>query len=145
VSADVAAGGGDVGCCGESVDADCEVAHSLNLIFIARWPFAGRSAAAREGGNAQLDGVLVVGASSDLGEFVLGAGEADLQSFDLSEPAFAFGLGDAGGEVSRISVSRSRWAGSGQSIEQQMQACSWMHGAPNAQPQVPVDTFRRSK
>jgi hypothetical protein len=43
--------------------------------------------------------VLVVGASFDLGEFVLGAGEADLQSFDLAEPALAFGFGDAGGEV----------------------------------------------
>src|SRR6185503_9138189 len=73
--------------------------NSLNLIFIARWPVAGRSAVACEGGDAQLDGVLVAGASSDLGEFVLGAGEADLQSFDLSEPFFAFGLGDAGGEV----------------------------------------------
>ena len=28
-----------------------------------------------------------------------GAGEADLESFDLAEPAFAFGFGDAGGEV----------------------------------------------
>ncbi|GAA5116491.1 hypothetical protein GCM10025762_32380 [Haloechinothrix salitolerans] len=35
----------------------------------------------------------------DLGELVFGSGEADLQSFDLAEPALAFGLGDAGGEV----------------------------------------------
>jgi hypothetical protein len=34
-----------------------------------------------------------------LGELVAGAGEADLESFDFSEPAFAFGFGDAGGEV----------------------------------------------
>jgi len=31
----------------------------------------------------------------DLGELVLGAGEADLEALDLAEPAFAFGLGDA--------------------------------------------------
>ena len=35
----------------------------------------------------------------DLGEFVFGAGEADLESFDLAEPAFAFGFGYAGFEV----------------------------------------------
>jgi hypothetical protein len=31
----------------------------------------------------------------DLGELVLGAGEADLEALDLAGPAFAFGLGDA--------------------------------------------------
>ena len=30
----------------------------------------------------------------DLGEFVVGPGEADLESFDFAEPAFAFGGGD---------------------------------------------------
>ena len=35
----------------------------------------------------------------DLGELVLGAGEADLEALDLAEPAFAFGLGDAGVQV----------------------------------------------
>jgi hypothetical protein len=35
----------------------------------------------------------------DLSEFVLGSGEADLESFDFAEPAFALGFGDAGGEV----------------------------------------------
>jgi hypothetical protein len=35
----------------------------------------------------------------DLGEFVVGGGEADLEAFDFAEPAFAFGFGDAGGEV----------------------------------------------
>jgi hypothetical protein len=34
-----------------------------------------------------------------LGEFVFGAGEADFESFDLAEPAFVFGLGDAGVQV----------------------------------------------
>jgi hypothetical protein len=35
----------------------------------------------------------------DLGELVFGAGEADFESFDLAEPAFAFGFGDAGVKV----------------------------------------------
>ena len=35
----------------------------------------------------------------DLGELVVGAGEADFESFDLAVPAFAFGLGDAGVQV----------------------------------------------
>ena len=34
-----------------------------------------------------------------LGELGVGCGEADLQSFGLAGPAFAFGLGDAGGEA----------------------------------------------
>jgi hypothetical protein len=35
----------------------------------------------------------------DLGEFVVGPGEADLESFDFAEPAFAFGFSDAGDQV----------------------------------------------
>jgi hypothetical protein len=41
----------------------------------------------------------VAGATGDLGELVLGSGEADLESFYFAVPAFAFGFGDAGGEV----------------------------------------------
>src|SRR5208283_2940786 len=47
--------------------------------------------------------------------------------------------------LSRISTRRSRCAGSGQSIEQRTQACSWMHGVPKALAHVPTDTLRRSK
>jgi len=43
-----------------------------------------------------VDGLLAaVQGGVDLGELVLGAGEADLEALDLAEPAFAFGLGDA--------------------------------------------------
>jgi hypothetical protein len=35
----------------------------------------------------------------DLGESLLCPGEADLQSLDLAEPAFAFGFGDPAGQV----------------------------------------------
>ncbi|KJY40954.1 hypothetical protein VR41_14220 [Streptomyces sp. NRRL B-1568] len=34
-----------------------------------------------------------------MGELLLCACEADLESFDLAEPAFVLGLGDAGDEV----------------------------------------------
>ncbi len=46
---------------------------------------------------------------------------------------------------SRISSSRSCCAGSGQSNAQRTQACSWTQGVPNARPQVPMETLRRSK
>jgi hypothetical protein len=49
--------------------------------------------------ETEVDGLTAVAAAVDLGEFVVGAGEADLESFDLAEPAFAFGFGDAGREV----------------------------------------------
>jgi len=52
----------------------------------------------RDCGDAEADG-LVAGAPVDLGELVAGAGEADLESFDLAGPAFASGFGDAGDEV----------------------------------------------
>ena len=47
--------------------------------------------------------------------------------------------------LSRISAMRGRWAGSGQSIGQRMQACSWMQGVANARPHSPAETLRRSK
>ena len=95
-------------------------------------------------GHAEVDG-LAAGAPVDLGELVVGAGEADLEAFDLAEPAFASASAMRAKRLSRISAMRGRWAGSGQSIGQRMQACSWMHGVPNARPQMPVATLRRSK
>jgi hypothetical protein len=38
-----------------------------------------------------------------LDQLVLGAGEADLQSFNVVQPAFWLGLGDPGAQLSRIS------------------------------------------
>src|SRR6266540_4347331 len=51
----------------------------------------------QDGGHAKLnDGGAAAGAAPvELGELVVGAGEADLQAFDLAEPAFALGFGDA--------------------------------------------------
>ncbi|MFJ5026379.1 MobF family relaxase [Streptomyces goshikiensis] len=43
--------------------------------------------------HAQADGGLL-GLPVDLGELILGAGEADFESFDLTEPALALGLGE---------------------------------------------------
>ncbi|MFE0154703.1 hypothetical protein ACFWY5_46740 [Nonomuraea sp. NPDC059007] len=42
-----------------------------------------------------MDRGRVAGPLTELGELVFGPGEADLESFDLAEPAFSFGLGDA--------------------------------------------------
>jgi hypothetical protein len=47
-----------------------------------------------QGRDAGVDGG---GAPVDLGELVVGACEADVESFGFAEPAFAFGFGDAGG------------------------------------------------
>jgi hypothetical protein len=49
-----------------------------------------------ERGQAELDCLaLAAQGRLDLGELVLGAGEADLEALDLAGPAFALGLGDA--------------------------------------------------
>jgi hypothetical protein len=49
-----------------------------------------------EGWQAEVDGGGPPGPLVELGEFVLRAGEADLEALDLAEPAFSLGLGDAG-------------------------------------------------
>ena len=59
---------------------------------------AGNGAAGDVGerGHAEVDGlVLALQGCVDLGELVLGAGEADLEALDLAGPAFAFGFGNA--------------------------------------------------
>ncbi len=56
----------------------------------------------RTRGDAEVGGSDASGcpaASFDLDEFVLGAGEADLESFDFAEPALVLRFGDAGFEV----------------------------------------------
>jgi hypothetical protein len=63
--------------------------------------------------NAEFDG-LVAGAPVDLGELVFGSGEADLEAFDLAEPAFALGFAMRAIRLSRISAMRGLCAGSGQ-------------------------------
>ncbi|MGW7261407.1 hypothetical protein [Streptomyces sp. NPDC054834] len=53
-----------------------------------------------EGGDAEVHSGAAAGLFGiELGEFVLGSGEADFKSFQLAEPAFAFGFGDAVDEV----------------------------------------------
>jgi hypothetical protein len=52
------------------------------------------------GGHAEADRLGAAGGGGlDLGELVVGGGEADLEPFGFPCPALAFGLGDAGGEV----------------------------------------------
>ncbi|GIG59624.1 hypothetical protein Lfu02_39960 [Longispora fulva] len=48
-----------------------------------------------DGGQAEVDGSALVEPTVEVCELVLGAGEADLESFDLAEPAFAFDFGGA--------------------------------------------------
>ena len=59
-----------------------------------RWSVHGGVAA--EGGHSESGGGGGAGAAVDLGELVFGAGEADLESFGFTGPAFAVGFGDAG-------------------------------------------------
>src|SRR5258707_4838379 len=58
-----------------------------------------RGGGAAEGAHAESDRTGGACAPVDLGEFVFGAGAADLESIGFAEPAFAVGFGDAGGEV----------------------------------------------
>ena len=52
------------------------------------------------GGDAETDGLSAAdGGRVGLGEFLVGSGEADLESFGFAGPAFAFGFSDAGVEV----------------------------------------------
>ena len=60
---------------------------------------AGVQDSGSDSGHADVDGGGWVGAPVDLGEFVAGAGQADLESFGFAVPAFAFGFGDAGDQV----------------------------------------------
>ncbi|MEV5535220.1 hypothetical protein AB0L13_00055 [Saccharopolyspora shandongensis] len=72
----------------------------LSILFEAtRQPtFAGSSITTR-GGDAKVHGRMLPVAPIELAEFLLSASQADLQAFDLAEPAFALGLSDAGDEV----------------------------------------------
>ena len=52
-----------------------------------------------EGGDAQRDSASLVGDLIELLEFVSGAVEADLETFDFTEPSLVAGFGDAADEV----------------------------------------------
>ncbi|MET9074703.1 hypothetical protein [Streptomyces sp. NPDC004232] len=51
------------------------------------------------GGDAQVHGRRLPVAPIELAELLLGADEADLETFDLAEPAFCLGFGDSGDQV----------------------------------------------
>lgn len=51
------------------------------------------------GGDAKVHGRMLPVAPIELAELLLGASQADLETLDLAEPPFAFGLGDARDEV----------------------------------------------
>ncbi|MFF9410375.1 hypothetical protein ACF1B0_33340 [Streptomyces anandii] len=60
--------------------------------------FVGSSIATR-GGDAEVHCRMLPVAPIELAEFLHGAGEADLEPFDLAEPAFPLGFGDSGDQV----------------------------------------------
>ena len=70
-------------------------------VSAAGWSRAGGAAGGvGEAGDAQLHGFGAAGVDLvHLGEFGIGAGEADLEALGLAVPAVGFGFGDAGDEV----------------------------------------------
>ncbi|MET9971730.1 hypothetical protein ABZZ80_39000 [Streptomyces sp. NPDC006356] len=60
--------------------------------------FVGSSITTR-GGDAQVHGRMLPVAPIELAKLLLGASQADLETFDLAEPAFRLGFVDAGEEV----------------------------------------------
>jgi hypothetical protein len=98
-----------------------------------------------ERGHAELDGVCrAPEGGGDLGELVIGAREADLEPFHFTEPAFAFGLGDAVEQVG-ADLLEAVPLGGVRPQERAPDTCSWMQGDPKARAQVPTDTLRFSK
>lgn len=69
-------------------------------------------------GDPQVDDTAAGGASIELGELLLCSGEADVEPLDLAQPALVLASAMRAVRLSRISTSRSRCAGSGQSIGQ---------------------------
>lgn len=60
--------------------------------------FVGSSITTR-GGDAKVHGRMLPVAPVELAELLLGASRADLETFDLAEPAFRLGFGDSGDQV----------------------------------------------
>ena len=55
-----------------------------------------RAAMPGKAGHSEMDGGAAGSEGVELGEFLLRAGEADLESFGFAVPALVFGFGDAG-------------------------------------------------
>ncbi|MFJ5902016.1 hypothetical protein ACIQFZ_43535 [Streptomyces sp. NPDC093064] len=60
--------------------------------------FMGSSITMR-GGDAKVNGRMLPVAPIELAELLLGASQADLETFDFAEPAFRLGFSDSGGQV----------------------------------------------
>ena len=100
---------------------------------------------AAEGGHAEVDGAGVRARRSIWASLSSAPARLILRpSTSPSQPSRSASAMRAV-RLSRISAMRSRWAGSGQCRGHRRQLCSWMQGVPNARPQVPVATLRRSK
>jgi hypothetical protein len=105
----------------------------------------GRGGCVAVGRNAEADGLGAAGEGElDLGELVVGGGEADLEPFGFAGPALAFGFGDAGGQVA-ADVLQPLFLGGVNPEEGTPDECSWMQLDPQARPQSPRASRRRSK
>lgn len=60
--------------------------------------FVGSSLTTR-GGDAKAQDRMLPVAPIELAELLLGSSHADLETFDLAEPAFRLGVGDSGDQV----------------------------------------------
>ncbi|WP_328741671.1 hypothetical protein OG436_04660 [Streptomyces caniferus] len=60
--------------------------------------FVGSSITTRSG-DAKVHGRMLPVAQTELAELLLGASQADPETFDLAEPAFRLGFGDSGDQV----------------------------------------------
>ncbi|MEV1178339.1 hypothetical protein [Nonomuraea sp. NPDC049784] len=64
-----------------------------------RQPTFVSSSITTRGGDAKIHGRMLPVAPIELAELLLGASQADLETFDLAEPAFRLGFGDSGDQV----------------------------------------------
>lgn len=73
-------------------------------------------------GDARAHGRMRPVAPIELAELLPGASQADLETFDLAEPAFRLGFGDSGDQVVASRQAPARWAGAGRGSEHLTQA-----------------------
>jgi hypothetical protein len=95
------------------------------LVLLSWW--AGVCGGVGEAGDAELDGFGAAGADLvHLGEFGVGAGEADLEALGLAVPVVGFGFGDAGEQVVADLFQPCAGGRVRAQQRQRRQLCSWM-------------------
>lgn len=106
--------------------------------------FVGSSITTR-GGDAKTHDRMLPVAPIEPAELLLGTSQADLETFDLAEPAFRLGFGDSGDQVV-ADLGKPCPLGGVRSEERASDASVLMNAwVPKTRAQVPMDTFRFSK